>query len=195
VSSVPGAPGLRLDADLTDLPLVIGPTEHRPLDRWLGDAVELMMQTFEVEPADLQVRNYLTRMLERIGRPDDGLLPYRLIRWLDFRDLPLVASFGMVDRAGAEELEAYLEFADSAPVEKPIVEVVDGRSQNVVRRALGYGQHAEALGVEVRYLIDTGHPGAVVLLEAGTREPGALVAATEDLDAFADRVTVEGAAG
>ncbi|HET6561428.1 MAG TPA: hypothetical protein VFG72_06105 [Marmoricola sp.] len=182
--------GLQLDLDLDDLPWVIGPTEQRPFKQWLPAAVLLMSQIFDVRQR--KERKYVTAMLERIGRPDRGPLPYKLIRWLELGEVPLVASFGMVERGTPELLEAFLAAADSGPVERPVIEDVPAPAGVIVRRSLSYSQPDAGLFVEARYVIDNGHPAAVALLHAGERSPGAVVSALDDLDALALRMHVVG---
>ena len=186
--------GLRLDVDLDRLPWIIGPTEQRPLEEWLPEAVTLMKEVFGVGRKQLEVENYLAAMLERIGREEDERLPYQLIRWLDLRELPFVASFGMAERAGDEMIEEFLRSSDLGPVEPPVVEQLPAPAGSSIRRAITYSQPDAGVFVEVRYVVDTGHPEAVALLHAGSRSPAEVMAALEDLDAAAATLRVSSAA-
>lgn len=170
----------------------IGPTEERPLDVWLPEAVELVKGVFGIGRKQAELEHYVTLMLERIGRPSDGPVPYRIVRWLDVQELPLVASFGMVAReVGEGDLQQFLSVGDATTVETPIVEDVTAPDGTTIRRAVSYSSDEGALLVEVRYIVDTGDDEAVLLLVAGDRRPGAIVAALDDLDAFARTARIE----
>jgi hypothetical protein len=182
--TVAGSGPVELDFDLDGLALVIGPTDERPLDQWLPQAVDLMKTTFRVKRRQRQVANYLTQMLARIGQPD-SVLPYRVFRWLALEDVPFVASFGLVERDIPEEEYAFLQALDSEPVEAPTVEQLAASEGCSVRRTISYSQPDDTLLVEVRYVVDTGHPKVLARISGGGRAPGDLVAALDDLDAFA----------
>lgn len=167
----------------------VGPDEERPFEVWLPEAVELLKSVFGVGRRQTEVEHYLTLMLERIGRPSDGPLPYRLVRWLDVAELPVVASFGMVPRE--DDLHEFLSVGDPSTVETPIVEDVPAPAGTTVRRAVSYSSDEAGLLVEVRYVVDTGDDEAVMLVLAGDRRPGAIVSVVDDLDAFALSAAIE----
>ena len=173
----------------------IGPSDERDFEAWLPRAVELLKTTFGVKRKELEVENYLTQMLARIGRPDDSPLPYRLIRWLDLHEMPFVASFGLAMRAEVEDhLDEFLFVGDSNTVEKPIVEDVACPEGTNIRRAVSYSQDETALLVEVRYVIDTGDPEMMTIVHAANRGPGEIMGALTDLDVFARAVRITRAA-
>jgi hypothetical protein len=184
--------GPELDLDLDDLPWVVGPTEARPFERWLPEAVALMTQLFAMEPNDMPpAEEYLTAMLTRIGQSrEDSLLPYRLIRWLHPEDLPVVACFGLVERGTAREMEDFLAGGDAAPVEQPIIDVLEADRDRTVRRSQCYSQPDAGLVVELRYVVDDAHPDLVALIHVTDRSPGALAEARDDLDQMAHRMRI-----
>lgn len=187
MSVLPDESGVRLDFDLEESTFVIGPTEARPFDVWLPQAVELMKTVLGVRRRDRKAERYITEILARVGRPD--IYPYCVFRWLDLGELPFRASFSMVAREEADA-EDFLSAADSVPVEPPTVEEVPAPPGHTVRRSISYSEIGGGLLAEVRYAVDTGHPEAVVWVHAATRTPGELVDALDDLDAFAASMRV-----
>lgn len=184
---------LRVDLDLDDLPWVIGPTEDRPLDDWLPGAVELMMRQFDPPRRKRdRMREYVTAMLARVGRPDDGMLPYLLFRWPDPARPPDVAFFGLVGRDDDAATD-FLAARETSPVEAPVVEQVPCPPGVAVRRAVSYAQPDTALFVQVRYVVDNDHPEAVVYVQSGGRNPGPVIGYLDDLDAVVQRMGVAGA--
>lgn len=184
---------LRVDLDLDDLPWVIGPTEDRPLDDWLPGAVELMMRQFAPPRRKRErVREYVTAMLTRVGRPGDDMLPYLIFRWPDPARPPDVAFFGLVGR-DEEAADDFLAARETSPVETPLVEQVPAPPGVSVRRAVSYGRPDSALFVQVRYVVDSSHPDAVVYAQSGSRTPGAVIDHLDDLDAVVGRMSVAGA--
>lgn len=184
---------LQVDLDLDDLPWVVGPTEARPFDVWLPEAVALMMRQFAPPRRKRkQVREYVTAMLTRVGRPDDDMLPYLLFRWPDPARPPDVAFFGLVGRDD-EAARDFLAAAETSPVEAPVVEQVLAQAGVSVRRAVSYGRPDTALFVQVRYVVDDAHPEAVVYVQSGGRGPGTVLDHLADLDAVVVRMGVAGA--
>ncbi|MGL5810518.1 MAG: hypothetical protein ACRCYQ_11285 [Nocardioides sp.] len=191
-----------LDFDLDDLPFLVGPTEARPFARWLPDAVALMTQVFAAEGADpATAEPYLTEVLTRIGQADDSPLPYRLIRWLTPDELPVVATFGLVERGTEQDLDGYLAAVDAAPVEAPVVETLVADPRRTVRRSFSYSSLAgnapgdQGLVVELRYVVDDAHPELVALIHAADRSPGALVKTRDALDEVAGRMRIRPSPG
>lgn len=177
------APALRLSPD----PAVwfIGPDDERPYERWLPEAVELMMAVAQPPRRErARTEHFLTMMLGRIGRVDDHPLPYRVIKWLDLRQLPVVVYLGLVSR-DAEAVEAFLRAEDSAAVEPPVITHLPAAPGVIARRSLAYSQVEGELFVQTRYVVDDADPEVVVCLQAGQRSPGRVVSALEDLDALA----------
>lgn len=169
----------------------IGPSDEREYEEWLPQAVKLLKVAFSIGRKHAEEENYLTLMLARIGRPDDSPLPYKLIRWLDLKEMPLVAYFGMAPREEvAENFDAFLGASDANTVEKPVVEDVDTDEGISIKRAVSYNQDETALLIEVRYVVDTGDAELVTLVHAVNRSPGEIVGALADLDAFARSVRI-----
>lgn len=187
MSLLPGGSGARLDFDLEDSTFVIGPTEARPFDAWLPQAVGLMKTVLGVRRRDRKAEMYITEVLARVGQPD--IFPYCVFRWPDLGELPFRASFSMVAREEGDA-EDFLSAVDSVPVEPPTVEEVPAPPGHTVRRSIAYSEVGGGILAEVRYAVDTGHPEAVVWIQGGTRTPGELVDALDDLDAFAASMRV-----
>lgn len=168
----------------------LGPTEHRPVDVWLPEAHELLLRIFEVDPQRTEVADYLTAMLGRIGHQstDDEALPYQLIRWLTLHEVPDVVSFGLVERDGQQSLIEDFLTGGNQPnvVEEPVVDEVDG-SDGRIRRALTYADDG-VLMIALRYVVDTGEPDAVVLVETAGRDLNTIVGLIDPLDDFARSV-------
>lgn len=179
--------GVRLDFDLEDSTFVIGPTEARPFDTWLPQAVELTKTVLGVRRSDRKAERYIIDILARVGQPD--IFPYSVFRWVDLGELPFRASFSMVAREEADA-EDFLSAVDSVPVEPPTVEELPAPPGHTVRRSISYSDIGGGILAEVRYAVDTGHPEAVVWIQGGTRTPGELADALDDLDAFAASMRV-----
>jgi hypothetical protein len=166
----------RLAVDPDPAVWFVGPTDARPFEVWLPDAVDLVKGVFEIGPEQAEKEQYVTLVLERIGQPSESPLPYRVVRWLDLQTLPLLASFGMVERSDAvREIEEFLSAVEEV-VETPIVE---------------YSDVEGGLLVQVRYVVDTGDDEVVLLVLAGARSPGAIVSALDDLDTFVRTAQIE----
>jgi len=182
----------RLDISFDGLPWVIGPTESRPFDAWLPEALAVMEQILQVPQGEPRMREYVEAVLRRVGR-DDGEhpLPYRAVRWLSLPEPPFVVSFGLSRRGTEEEHDAFLAAVDSGPVEPPYVDPVeDVPAGTTVRRSVSYSPQGPGLLIEARYLVDTGDPDAIALVQAATRDAGELVKARDDLDELARRMRV-----
>jgi len=70
---------------------------------------------------------------------------------------------------------------------------VGGRGGRLCPASLADSQPDPAdpgLLVEARYVVDSGHPDAVVFLHVGDRRPGLMVAALDHLDDVVRRMTV-----
>jgi hypothetical protein len=181
----------RLAVDPDPAVWFVGPTDARPFEVWLPEAVDLVKGVFEIGPEQAEKEQYVTLVLERIGQPSESPLPYRVVRWLDLQTLPLLASFGMVERSDAvREIEEFLSAVEEA-VETPIVEDVPGPDGLTIRRAVSYSDVEGGLLVQVRYVVDTGDDEVVLLVLAGARSPGAIVSALDDLDTFVRTAQIE----
>lgn len=177
-----GAPVLETAAD-PDV-WFVGPDATRGFDEWLPQAVELVTHT--VPGADDPDRlPYIALVLARIARPAEGVLPHRMIRWLDLDELPLVATFAMAPREDVGDGAWFLDARDGEPVEPPIVDAVPAPDGVDVRRAVVWSDVDGGLLVETRYVVDQGDPDVVVLVQAAHRVPGRVVAVLDDLDRLA----------
>lgn len=182
----------RLDISFDGLPWVIGPTDNRPFDVWLPQALAVMEQLLEVPSGEPRMREYVEAVLRRVGQDDDTHpLPYRALRWVSLPEPPFVVSFGLSRRGTDEDHEAFLAATDSGPVEPPYVDPVeDAPAGTTIRRSVSYSQQGPGLLIEARYLVDPGDPDAVGLMQAATRDAAELVKARDDLDELARRLRV-----
>ncbi len=173
-----------LDLTVTD-PWILGPTDARPPEQWLPEVVELLLETFQ-PPADQRDAwaDYVARMMARIAQVDDDMLPYRVFRWEDPQVAPVVASFGLAERPADDELAELLAATDLRVVEAPVVEEVGSPE---VRRALSYStpEGGGPVFIELKYLVDRGHPGVVAMIQAGLRDPRDLATVVPQLDEMA----------
>src|SRR5690606_12803318 len=56
----------RLDISFDGLPWVIGPTESRPFDAWLPEALAVMEQILQVPQGEPRMREYVEAVLRRV---------------------------------------------------------------------------------------------------------------------------------
>lgn len=181
----------RVDVDFEGLPWIIGPTEVRPYDEWLPQVREVMRQILDVPEDEPRLHDYLDAVLARFGAEDDHPLPYRMLRWLHLAEMPFIASFGLSQRGTDAQQEDFLRAVDAGPVEAPYIDELDDTAPGVTaRRSVSYCDNEGGIAIEVRYLVDTGHPEVVAIVHAVTRDPGDLTAARADLDAFVRRLRV-----
>jgi len=181
-----------LDLTVTD-PWILGPTDSRPPEQWLPEVVELLLETFQ-PPAEEREGwiDYLARMMARIAQVDDDMLHYRVFRWEDPEVAPVVASFGLAERPADDELDELLTVTDLRLVEPPVVEEVGGPE---VRRALSYStpEGGGPVYVELKYVVDRGHPDVLAMIQAGLRDPRDLATVIPQLDEMATSMRLVGA--
>lgn len=185
----------RLDLELEGLPWLIGPTEHRPAEKWVAEAHPVLLHLLELEDEDgedaARLSTYVRRVLERVADTSGTALPYRLLRWEEVTARPLVASFGLSEPGDEDAYAEFLGAYEMRPVEPAVIEELgtpEGGAR--IRRALSYSQPDEHLFVELRYLIEPADTDVVVLLTAGSRDPADLVAVQDELDELATRMRV-----
>jgi len=181
-----------LDVDPDPAVWLVGPTEARPLEAWLPAAVEVTLDSFAVA-ADHRPR--VAPVVERILgdlATFESPLPYVLIRWRELHDLPLPLFLGLLDRAEADtDLDGWFGAADLPVVEEPLQEDLVAPAGMRIRRSLPYSaDDAGRLAVGARYVVDTGHPDAVVLAHTASFSPTEVLKAQDDIVALLATVTV-----
>jgi hypothetical protein len=181
----------RLDFEPDPAVWLVGPTEDRSGDDWMDPAVDVTARRLGID--DEKGRAYVASALATCIRDVPGALPYRLIRWRSRDDIPLPVFLGMVYRDEfAAAGSAFLEYADQPVVEKPIVETLTAPEGRNVRRCLGYTSGEDSgLAVGLRYVVDSGSPELVALMQAASDVPAALLEALSDIDDLATTVTIQ----
>lgn len=169
----------------------VGPTDDRPYERWLPEAVALVTALFEIGDDETDRLRYVAAILERIGSgtPDPDWLSYRLIRWPVLEETPFVVSYGLVERD--PDLAGYLVAKGQPVVEEPIVVESVGRHGSTTRRAVAYYQDGRGLMINLRVIVDFGDAEVVALLDSATRDPKVLAVALDDVDRFAAGLSLE----
>jgi hypothetical protein len=162
---------------------LIGPTDERPLDQWLPGAVEAVIKDLGLAGRE-RPREIVRTVLNDTAARHPSPLAYFVTRWTDPAELPLTLFFGMVERSADDLDEIWLLDADRS-VEKPIVERVEAAEGVQIRRSAVYSaDDASDLVVGLRYVVDSGHPQAVVLAHTAGYSAAEMLAAREPIEAF-----------
>lgn len=171
-----------LDLDPDPELWLIGPTPERPVERWLPAATDAIASGFGIGAARVSEREHIRDVLGLTARRHPSPLPLFVIRWRELHEVPLVLFLGLVEREeGLEHL--WLSAEDSPTVEPPVRERVGSAEGTTLDRALSYSHDGEGgLTVGVRYVLDPGHPHALVLAHTASDSPGDILAATGDVE-------------
>lgn len=119
-------------------------------------------------------------------------LPYFLLRWRELTEVPLALFLGLVDPRAEEDLaESWLGARDAMTVEPPVREEVPSAEGMSLHASLIYGTDDEgSVVVSLRYVVDTGHPGGIVLAHAASDAPAEILAAREDIETLLRTVAI-----
>lgn len=183
---------------------LVGPTPDRPPAGWIADALEVMVDFFEIAEDDTPRLRYLLDMLGVIGRTNPSTLPYRVLLWENLEDVPAVLYLGQVDRGVPEDLvgeheggaadeitELWLEATDVVTVEKPLREVLEAPAPMRLERSLVYGHGEEVpVTVGVRYVVDVGDEGCVVLAQSAGVVPADVLSHLAEFEDLLRTVTL-----
>jgi len=180
---MPEGPFLDLDPD--PALWLVGPTPDRPTELWLDPAVDAVLADFGLQDSVPQVRELVEAILLTTATASGSPLPSFCLRWASFGEQPLPFFFGMFERDG-ETASAHPWLDEARAVEAPVVDEVEGFGGAQCFRSFVYSTSGETgdLAVGVRYVLDTGHPGALVLGQAASDVPGDVLSATDDLEAL-----------
>jgi len=181
-----------LDFDPDPRAWLVGPTESRPFGAWLPVAVEVTLDCFAVAPDRRpQVAAVVTRILGDLASFDSPF-PYVVIRWRGLDEPPVPLYLGLVDRSDADvHVPDWLAGADLAVVEEPLQEDLSAPARPRIRRSLPYStDETGQMAVGARFLIDTGHRGAVVLAHTASFSPAEVLKAQDDILALLATITV-----
>lgn len=156
----------RLDLHPAGMPWYLGPTDACDGDVWLRRARRLLRKRLTSPlsyPRPGDVEPLLVGVLQRVQEVRDGDLPYRLLRWTDVREDPVILEGGPVPRRPDDHLGHELTRLEPGQTLRSD-DLLPGTT-TVRRVVVDLGTSVEtADAVEVRHLVDTGDPYAVGLL-------------------------------
>lgn len=179
------APLLQLDPDPSVW--LMGPTDAVPPEEWVPAAAEVMTRVFGFTgEGDATRRDIVREVLASTARVHPSPLSAYALRWLAPGEVPLPLFFGMVPREGSAEVaEAWLLGSGGVLIEKPIIDELPAAEGVTIRRSLPYTlARGRQVVVGARYVVDTGHPEALVLAHTAADEPALLLQAQDHIAAL-----------
>jgi hypothetical protein len=181
-----------LDFDPDPAVWLVGPTPERPVEQWIPAATEAQIDFFGLADHQDRERGHVGDILASTARLHPSPLPLFVLRWRELSEVPLALFFGLVDATGEPELaEQWLNAADAATVEPPVVDELDAPDGMSLRRSLVYSlDEAGAVVVGVRYVVSTGNPDGIVLAHAASDAPAEILSAREDIEALLRTVRI-----
>lgn len=162
------------------------------MEEWIPAATAAQVEFFGLGEDQEQERRHVGDILASTARLHPSALPYFLLRWRELAEVPLPLFLGLVDPAAEEGLaDSWLSAADATTVEPPVIDVLDAPEGTSLRSGLVYSlDEGGSVVVGVRYVVDTGHPGGIVLAHAASDAPVEILAAREDIEALLRTVVV-----
>ncbi|GAB2748495.1 hypothetical protein [Nocardioides pakistanensis] len=171
-----------LDLDPDPALWLIGPTPERPVEQWLPAATDAVVSDFGRGAEQAREREHVRDVLGLTARRHPSPLPLFVLRWRELREVPMALFLGLVEREpGLTDL--WLDAEDGESVEPPVREPVPTGAGTTIERSLSYTHDGETgLTIGLRYVVDTGHPVAVVLAHTASDSPGDILAAASDVE-------------
>lgn len=162
------------------------------MESWIPAATAAQIEFFGLGKDQQQARQHVGDILASTARLHPSPLPHFLLRWRELTEVPLPLFLGLVDIAGEAGLaQNWLAAADSVTVEPPVIEELHAPATMSLRSGLVYSlDEGGSVVVGIRYVVDTGHPGGILLAHAASDAPVEVLAAREDIEALLRTVTI-----
>ncbi len=186
------ADGVTVAYDPAVMLLLPEPDEVADLELWCSEAADVWCRS-EGVPVPADVRRSLAETLYDVATADVGQpFQFRFAHVLDLRRGVLPVMLGVGDAEGdvTDTLRELTGADDPLAIEPPVVEQVAVRGGSALRTLKYLAPDGGGVVAAVNYAWFATAGGAYVWIRAASVDPGSVLAALDDLDAFAGSVAV-----